>query len=284
MSSLHRRPCAWPVVTKTELRDLVDRPPNSMVEFKSLPIDGLSLARDLVAFANSRGGRILIGLDDGSVSGSGILTDRAPWKPHHGDRVGAHDELKDWIAATCRNYIRPSLVPKVEVVHQVASSKDVAVVTVDRSWTVHHVCHERQRYCYVRTGGVVREIGCKELAARLPRHGAFRLELRPVSGTSFADLDRRRLLDYFVRVREQEVPNDGPFWPDGRENAWEALLTNTLMLREEAPRSATVAALMLFGISPAARQDRGDCLPRRSEGQRHRRQASFAGPHLATAR
>ena len=235
-------------MTRIELRDLIGNGQNSVVEFKSDPVDGLSFARDVAAFANSHGGRILIGVDDhGHVSGIG---DGPTRKPRHESRVQALGRLEDWVAAICRDDLRPALVPRVEIVSEVAPGRDVAVVTIDRGWTVYCLSQEPQRHCYVRTGRVSREADFEELAARLPQQGAFRLELRPVSGTSLADLDRRRLLDYFVRVRERKAPSDGPFWPDAPEEAWEALLMNTLMLREEAPGSATVAGLMLFGKSP----------------------------------
>lgn len=68
--------------------------------------------------------------------------------------------------------------------------------------------------------------------------------LRPVAGTSFVDLDRRRLVDYFVRVREQETLLEGP------SAEWESLLVNAGMLhgvRNERPRTANVASLLLFG-------------------------------------
>lgn len=79
----------------------------------------------------------------------------------------------------------------------------------------------------------------------MQQRGAFRLEIRPVSGTSMEDLDRRRLRDYFTRVREQEPPDDED------EDAWITLLRNVEFLADEGdPRPATVAGLLLFGRNP----------------------------------
>ena len=59
------------------------------------------------------------------------------------------------------------------------------------------------------------------------------------------DLDRRRLRDYFARVRQQEVP------PDEDEVGWRTLLVNTEILTEDGGNSpATVAGLLLFGRNP----------------------------------
>lgn len=55
------------------------------------------------------------------------------------------------------------------------------------------------------------------------------------------DLDRRRLRDYFQRVREQEVPakND--------ESGWGTLLVNTEIMTEEG---VSVGGMLLFGKTP----------------------------------
>ena len=66
-------------------------------------------------------------------------------------------------------------------------------------------------------------------------------ELRPVSGATIADLDIRRLRNYFVKIRQQEVPEDGD------ETAWGTLLFNTEIMVEDG---VTVAGLLLFGRAP----------------------------------
>ena len=71
------------------------------------------------------------------------------------------------------------------------------------------------------------------------------MEIIPVSGTTINDLDRRRLIDYFSRVREQETPSIED------EQGWRDLLINTdLSVEEEGRISTTVAGLLLFGENP----------------------------------
>jgi ATP-dependent DNA helicase RecG len=75
--------------------------------------------------------------------------------------------------------------------------------------------------------------------------GAFRLEIRAVSGTTIDDLDLRRLEDYFTRVRQQEVPGDEDI------QGWERLLVNTdIMAEQNHSKPVTVAGLLLFGKTP----------------------------------
>ena len=259
---------------KTELLDLIAQGENSSVEFKSDRIDNRALARELVAFANLRGGRVLLGVeDDGHVSGLNLNEPAA-------EEQRGHLKLEEWVAGTCRDKIRPEIIPHFEIVRDVAPGRDVAVVSVDRGWTVHHLWHNQHRTYYVRVGTTNREASPEELARLFEQRGALRLEKRPVSGASMADLDRRRLVDYFRRVRDQDVPNDEPSeewrqkteawakqeaekgwrslatdreqeWRTTQEAAWQSLLVNVELLHEEEPHSTTVAALMLFGRNPA---------------------------------
>lgn len=57
-------------MTKTELLEVIYNGENSGVEFKRDVIQNHELAKELVAFANLRGGVVLLGVeDDGSISG-----------------------------------------------------------------------------------------------------------------------------------------------------------------------------------------------------------------------
>ncbi len=267
-------------MTKTDLYELIVRGENSSVEFKRDDVDNRALAKELVAFANLYGGRVLLGVDDdGSIRG---LSRRDPSARNDDDDIArrTYRGLEEWVAQACRDKIRPEIVPRFEIVPDVAPGRDVAVVQVDRGWTVHHLWHGQHRTYYVRVGSLNREASPEELARLFQQRGVVRPEHRPVSGTSIADLDRRRLADYFERVREQEAPGANPSdawrretetwtkgqdearwrflaedrereWRAEQEAAWESLLVNTEFLHEDAPHPATIAGLVLFGRSPS---------------------------------
>ncbi len=69
----------------------------------------------------------------------------------------------------------------------------------------------------------------------------MRADTRPVFGASIYDLDRRRLRDYFVRMRRQEAPEDGD------DAGWRILLTNTEIAVEDG---VILAGMLLFGAAP----------------------------------
>jgi ATP-dependent DNA helicase RecG len=215
-------------MTKTELLEIIKNGENSGIEYKRDTIKNHTLARELVAFANLDGGRIFLGIeDDGTVSGI------------------TRSNIEEWVMTTCRDKIRPEIIPYFEILRGVEPDKDVAVVRVDRGWTVHHVWHNNHSYYYIRVGTQSREPSKEELERLFQQRGAFRLELRLLSGSSLADLDMRRLREYFGRIRQQEMPKDDD------TAAWQTLLVNTEFLSDEGvDTSCTVAGLLLFGKNP----------------------------------
>lgn len=212
-------------MTKTELLDLIHNGESSGMEFKRDTLENRALAKELVAFANLSGGCVLLGVDD-DASVVGVT----------------RSNLEEWVMQACRDKIRPEIIPFYEVVRDVEPGKDVAIVQVERGWSVHHVWHNDHRTYYIRVGTTSREASQEELERLFQQRGTVRAELRPVSGSMLGDLDLRRLRDYFGRVRQQEVP------PDHDEEAWTTLLINTELLSSESNRTtATIAGLLLFG-------------------------------------
>lgn len=211
---------------KSKLLEILRNGESSGVEFKLDTLHPRDLAKELVAFANLDGGVVLLGVDDdGSVRGV------------------TRPDLEEWVMTTCRDKIRPEIIPYFEVLRDVEAGRDVAVVRVERGWSVHHRWHDNHRTYYIRVGSQSREASPEELERLFQQRGAFRLELRSVSGSSLKDLDRRRLRDYFGRVRQQEVPES--------DSEWEILLANTELVAENGEsQPATVAGLLLFGKYP----------------------------------
>jgi len=167
---------------------------------------------------------LLLGVDDdGSISG---LT---------------RTDLEEWVMTACRDKIRPAIIPFFETIRDVEPGKDVAIVRVTHGFDVHSLWHNNRHTYYIRVGTQSREPTPEELGRLFQQRGAFRAELRPVSGSTLADLDRRRLRDYFGRIRQQDVPDDEDV------AAWEVLLRNTEIMAEDG---MTVAGILLFGRMP----------------------------------
>ena len=212
------------MITKTGLLEIISNGENSGVEFKRDILQNHQLAKELVAFSNLEGGMVLLGVDDdGTIAG---LTRK---------------NLEEWVMTACRDKIRPGIIPAFQTIRDMEPGKDVAVVRVPRGGDVHSQWHENRNTYYIRVGSQSREPTPQELGRLFQQRGMFRADLRPVSGTSIDDLDRRRLKDYFGRVRQQDVPIDDDI------GGWQTLLVNTEIMAEER---VTLSGMLLFGNTP----------------------------------
>lgn len=207
---------------RSEVLELLRNGESSTVEFKRDDIAPQDAAKAMVALANARGGRLLLGVeDDGTVSGL------------------VRADLEEWVLTVGRDKVRPPLVPVVELVRDVEPGRDVLVVSIDAGYAVHARWHNGSLTYYLRVGRQSREASTEELARLQQQRGDVRAELRPVPGLSWQVLDRDRLRHYFADVRTQALP-------DSDEN-WERLLINTeLAVPSVSGAVATVAGAVLF--------------------------------------
>jgi ATP-dependent DNA helicase RecG len=212
------------MTTRTELLEVIANGESSGVEFKRDDLRTQDLAKELVALSNLEGGMVLLGVeDDGTISG---LT---------------RQDLEEWVMNVCRDKIRPAIVPFFEVIRSVEDNNDVAIVRVTRGFDVHALWHNSTSRYLIRIGTQSREASQEELARLFQQRGSIRAELRPVSGATPANLDQRRLRNYFGDIRQQEMPSEED------EYAWQSLLINTEIMTEEG---VTVGGMLLFGKMP----------------------------------
>ena len=213
------------MLTRTELLEIISNGENSGVEFKRDDLQNHALAKELVAFSNLQGGMVLLGVeDDGTISGL------------------ERSNLEEWVMTTCRDKIRPGIIPFFEIIKNVEPDKHVAIVSVLRGANVHTQWHNNSDTYYIRVGSQSREPTREELGRLFQQRGAFRSELCPISGATFQDLDRRRLKHYFGRIRQQQkIPENND------DSAWQTLLVNTEIMTEEG---VTMAGILLFGKNP----------------------------------
>ena len=215
-------------MTLNELQQLIQNGENSGVEFKRDDLRPEQLAREVVAFANFQGGRILIGVeDDGTVSG----VQRA--------------DLEHWVMDTVfGRYIHPQLLPYYDEV-VLDNGLRVAVLTVLQGTTKPYVLRHNQREdIYVRIGSTSRLATREQQAALFASGGILHAEILPVSGSGLADLDMARLSDYLGRVLADEVPQDNAAWL--RRLCGLGFMTE----RGHAEPVCTIAGVVLFAHRP----------------------------------
>ncbi|MCX2483606.1 helix-turn-helix domain-containing protein [Pedobacter sp. MR2016-24] len=102
------------------IRKLILQGEGTTLDFKKTISNNEKIAKSLVAFANNRGGRLLIGVaDDGSIKG-----------------VKSEEEEKYMIIKSAHQFCKPAIEPEFEEVY--VDSKLVLVATIAQSDTKPH--------------------------------------------------------------------------------------------------------------------------------------------------
>lgn len=184
-------------MNRAELKEIIENGENSGVEFKRDDIRPEQLAREIVALANLKGGRILLGVeDDGAISGI------------------SRNNLSEWVSDTVfGRYVHPQILPYYEEI-ALRGGKRVAVITIGQEVFKPYVVRAKDREtAYIRIGNVTRPATREQLLMLGAAGGALHTELMPVHRTSIDDLDQARLENYLRDIlRDPEVPDDGEGW------------------------------------------------------------------------
>ncbi len=214
---------------RSDVFELIANGESSGVEFKRDDVRPEQLARELTAFANLRGGRVLLGVDD---DGTIVGLQRA--------------NVEEWIMDTVfGRYIHPIILPFYEEV-DMGEGNRVAVVTVEQGMAKPYVVRQADREeIYIRLGSVTRRATREEQARLFQSGGLVHIETMPVSGTRRTVMDERRLADYLSRVLGERV------LPGGDEE-WEQRLCGLgfMTQTQNAGCVCSVAGLVLFGSQP----------------------------------
>lgn len=216
-------------MVKSELLEIIANLENSGVEFKRDDVRPEQIAKELVAMANFKGGRLLLGVeDDGIVTGI------------------QRQNTEEWVMDTVfGRYVHPQILPYYEEVKW-DDEKTVAVISIDEGTTKPYVLRIKGREeIYIRIGSITK-IATREQQARLYQSGGMlHAEALPVSGSKLEGLDIRRLEDYLERiVGESPLPEDKSKWLSILNNLGFMVDTN----RGEA--ACTITGTVLFGKNP----------------------------------
>jgi ATP-dependent DNA helicase RecG len=160
----------------TELLEIVARGEDSRHQFKEDATNALSLATEIVAFANSGGGQIFLGVaDDGTI--------RA--------RTTADlERLNQLISNAASNNVRPPINPLTENVG--VATGLVIVVTIPDGLSKPYM--DNGGAIWVKSGSDKRRVTSREEMQRMFQSAQLvHADDIPVVGTSIADID----LEYF---------------------------------------------------------------------------------------
>lgn len=208
----------------TELLEVVARGEDTRQQFKVDATNVDSLAAEIVAFANSGGGKIFIGVaDDGTIRALDTMSVR---------------RLNQLIGNAASNSVRPPINPLTENVP--ASTGVVIVVTVPDGLSKPYM--DNNGAIWVKSGSDKRKVTAREEMQRMFQtaklvHG----DDVPVPGTSIADID----LDYFHRFFKTRFDQE----LEDQNLSLGQVLSNMRILSNDL---LTVTGVLLFSKDPRA--------------------------------
>ena len=207
-------------MTHQELSILIQQGENAAVEFKTVPLRPETLAREIVAFANSAGGAILLGVaDDGTLVG-----------------VDGAEQLEEWVMNIARTSVVPAITLSCEML--LVENTRICVVTVPKGSDKPYQTGDKY---LMRVGSTNRVATQSELMRLFQMSGVFHYDTLPVANASINDLNMAALDSYFA--------NYGFEFSKEADIARRQLLINTDIL---APTGEpTIGGLLMFGINPS---------------------------------
>ena len=209
---------------RLELYEMIAGGEDSFTEFKRDVSQRSAFAGEMIAFANTEGGYILVGVvDDGSVVG-----------------VAQPQRVEEAIMNIARHNCNPPLLP---VVDRVATDEGtVLVVNVPRRVGVPHENNSGQ--CYIRVGSTKRLTTPQERARLLQLAGLVHYDEIPVPRTEFTDLDLDVFGGYYQRIYNASLETAEVPLPRMLEN-----MRFIVRDMDGVPR-LSLAGLLLFGKQP----------------------------------
>ena len=206
------------MINKNDINEILKQGENSGIEFKTSDVKANSIAKEIVGFANTGGGVILIGVNDNS------------------EIIGI-DNIKnseEWLTNICRENIIPPINCHTEIIN--INNKNILFIKVPKG---KDKPYQTNKFRFiVRVGSTNRTATQQELMRLFQESGIFHYDIIPVERSKITDLNFQKLDAYFNKYNID-------FSSDSEK---ENLLKNTDILTDNL--LVTTGGLLLFGINP----------------------------------
>lgn len=202
------------------INDLIQQGENSAVEFKTADVRPESLAKEMVAFANHLGGRVLLGVDD------------------NGAIIGVEKrDIEEWVMNVARNNVVPGIQPVVHK-HRLGDC-DVFEVVIAKG---RHKPYQTLDGKYLlRVGSTNRQATKEELSRLFQQAGLVHYDIAPVAQLAERDLNAAALENYWDTYYSLN-------WAKLEPLAKTRVLINSDILTPEG--EVTVGGALLFANNP----------------------------------
>ena len=208
------------MLTQTEIFHVIEKGENGFVEFKEADVRPGSIAREIVGFANSQGGVILLGIsDEGKITGI--------------DNTKNFDEF-------ISNISRNNVVRPVECIYYESELNDKKIVIVEVPKGIDKPYQTLDGKFLIRVNSTLRTASQGELLRLFQQVGMFHFDLTGIRKSSIADLNIYQIDKYFEKY-DLKLSEES-------ESERINILKNADLLTNEG--EMTVAGALIFGINP----------------------------------
>lgn len=207
-----------------QIKELCALGENSKVRFKLRLENPTKIAAEIAAFANYRGGTILIGIEDKKGTIVGLTYDEV-------------QEMSRDIGNVANNSVRPTVYLQTETVN--VDGKIILVVNVDEG--IDKPYKDQSGNIWIKQGSDKRRVmENSEMLALFQESGSFRPDEKSVRRTGIKDIDMMLVNDYLEQYYGKRADEFGiPV---------EQLLQNLQIMTADG--RVTLAGLMFFGKHP----------------------------------
>lgn len=206
-----------------ELLNLIQKGESSVVQFKVRINDAYKIGTEMVAFSNTKGGSIIIGVDEktGDINGLSF------------EEIADTNQL---LADAASDNVKPQIFIETETLE--VENKNVIVATIAEGLSKPHT--DNKGIIWLKNGADKRKVVAREEMARLLQNsGSLFADETIVNGTTINDIDEKLFRDFIQKKHEKSIRDLG--LPVSE------LLSNMGMLKNS---NLTLSGLLLFGKNP----------------------------------
>lgn len=171
-----------------ELNDIILKGEDSFTEFKSANFHNDSFAKEVVAFANTEGGEVYVGIEDtGEISGCDIKT------------------MEEKIVNICRNSIVPPINPLIQKINY--NDFGIVKVFIPKGYSKPYKVKTNNKF-YIRVGSVSIEASNEELARLFQEGGFVHFEIKQLDELTADAIDLLRFKMYCEKLNIFDIEKD----------------------------------------------------------------------------
>lgn len=207
-----------------ELVELIQKGETSTVQFKENVHNELSIAQEMIAFANTRGGIILIGVSDKNWEIEGLRDDDLR-------------RLTNLLVNAANEHVKSPIIIETETI--LIDGKKVVVVQVPEGEDKPY--KDKDGIIFVKNGANKRKVTTNEEILRLLCKGnKLNADELPVAQTSISDIEEDKFSDFFKREFQMEYGELGLKYE-------QAVVAKRVLRKDGKP---TLAGYLFFGKNP----------------------------------